>query len=969
MITTKWSWTELLKLFSVGALLWCVWPAPSANAGQITMEYTFERPEISTVVLEGVQYHRIMMPQAPNAGLAGQPALPARGARILLPAGTEVTSVEILAGERVFLGEDYYVEPVTKPFPLSIGPTAENLPAPDQLIYSSKEAFPASRYENVDTYGFRGFEILILKLQPVEYTPANGELSYYPQLTVKINTAETGGQSPLFRGLPSDKLEAQSKVDNPALADSYAGLARTPGDVYELLILTTPALAASFTPLKDYHDSTGTPTEIHTTAEVGSTNPDVVREYVREQYESNGIKYLLIGGDDDVIPAKDLYVDGETEMPVDLYFGCLDGTFNWDGDGRWGEPTDGENGGDVDLMAEVFVGRASVGNTVEAGRFVQKTLAYLAGRQAYLTDILMCGEYLWDGFVSYGCQYMEELIGSCTNHGYTTIGVPRSYNIDKLYDWTWPGHDWPAGELYSRLNGGIHLVNHLGHGNSNWALKTSAESLMTALNSDELFFVFSQACLSGHFDGLDCWAEKLNVKTDLGAFALIMNARYGYGSYESTDGASQRYHREFIDALFNPYDYKPELGRALQDCREDNLYRVSDPLMRWCYYEMTLFGDPAITFGFAKGGADDIAIDFPNGTPDTVLPNTQTSFDVEIQSMWEGVPLPGSVMLNYTINGGVLQSVPLTEIAPLHYEAVLPGILCEDVLAYYISAEVAGLGLRYNPDPGEPLSPAVISAVTSAFTDNFNADLGWDISGEATSGQWLRCIPTTLGEGCTPLGDYDGSHICYVTGGDPGADVDGGYTYLDSPVFDLSTGNAQVRYALWYCNDTGGDTPTDVFVTSISNDGGTTWVEAQIFGPDDSASGGWHEYSFWVSGYVTPTEQMRLRFAASDLGDESIIEAAIDAVRVLMFECKNCDCPGYCDLNGDELINPLDVAYIVNFVYKQLDSRQALAAICPYDNGDWDCSGQVTPLDVAYFVKYVYKQIGNGPENPCVGLE
>ena len=244
MITTKWSWTELLKLFSVGALLWCVWPAPSANAGQITMEYTFERPEISTVVLEGVQYHRIMMPQAPNAGLAGQPALPARGARILLPAGTEVTSVEILAGERVFLGEDYYVEPVTKPFPLSIGPTAENLPAPDQLIYSSKEAFPASRYENVDTYGFRGFEILILKLQPVEYTPANGELSYYPQLTVKINTAETGGQSPLFRGLPSDKLEAQSKVDNPALADSYAGLARTPGDVYELLILTTPALAA-----------------------------------------------------------------------------------------------------------------------------------------------------------------------------------------------------------------------------------------------------------------------------------------------------------------------------------------------------------------------------------------------------------------------------------------------------------------------------------------------------------------------------------------------------------------------------------------------------------------------------------------------------------------------------------------------------------------------------------------------------
>ena len=33
----------------------------------------------------------------------------------------------------------------------------------------------------------------------------------------------------------------------------------------------------------------------------------------------------------------------ETYLPSDLYYSCLDGTYNYDGDDRWGEPTDGDN--------------------------------------------------------------------------------------------------------------------------------------------------------------------------------------------------------------------------------------------------------------------------------------------------------------------------------------------------------------------------------------------------------------------------------------------------------------------------------------------------------------------------------------------------------------------------------------------------------------------------------------------------
>lgn len=77
-----------------------------------------------------------------------------------------------------------------------------------------------------------------------------------------------------------------------------------------------------------------------------------------------------------------------------------------------------------------------------------------------------------------------------------------------------------------------------------------------------------------------------------------------------------------------------------------------------------------------------------------------------------------------------------------------------------------------------------------------------------------------------------------------------------------------------------------------------------------------------------------------------------------------CDCSSFCDLNPDDQINPLDVVYMVNYVYKGLDARPILPA-CPGDNGDWDCNGSVNPLDVTWYVQYVYKQSGVGPCDPC----
>jgi hypothetical protein len=63
----------------------------------------------------------------------------------------------------------------------------------------------------------------------------------------------------------------------------------------------------------------------------------------------------------------------------------------------YGEPNDGPNGGEVDLMAEVYVGRAPVDSHRELSNFVSKTIGYeQSSGQGYLEEVWMVGELLWE---------------------------------------------------------------------------------------------------------------------------------------------------------------------------------------------------------------------------------------------------------------------------------------------------------------------------------------------------------------------------------------------------------------------------------------------------------------------------------------------------------------------------------------------------------------------------------------------
>ncbi|RLI61393.1 MAG: hypothetical protein DRO67_08050, partial [Candidatus Asgardarchaeum californiense] len=545
------------------------------------------------------------------------------GAYILLPKNSEVKDIEVSHGKIISLGKGVNLEPVgdlvTASQNIRIKPSIST-----KEIYALSEAYPGELYSKVGTYYFRGYAILVLTLYPVQYIPSTGELLYYPEITVNVKTSQTNDNQ-FYREAEKYRLEILNKVDNPEILDTYDEnkLLKANQDQYDLLILTTNEFKNSFEPLKNAHEDKGLATEIKTLSDIslipGSVTPEDIRDFVREEYTEHNIEYLLIGGDEDTIPTKMLYVSGydedtwfyDTILPVDQYYGYLDGPFNSDGDNQWGEPNDGENGGDVDLFAEVYVGRACVDNTQDVNNFVQKTVAYLnmdTGDE-YLSKVVLAGEFLGEyETLNFGGDLNDALVDVSDRDGFTTVGIPSDkYDITKIYDRDWPGFDsnnswetgWSATDLLQLVNKNIHMLHHDGHSNYVYNMKMSNDYINKFTNTKP-FFAYSTGCMAGGFDYSDddCFAEYMTVKTSSGAFAGIWNARYGFFWADQTDGDGSMYARQFYDAVFG--EKITALGKANQDSKEDNLHLLQRSMMRWTYYQLNLFGDPSVAFHISE---------------------------------------------------------------------------------------------------------------------------------------------------------------------------------------------------------------------------------------------------------------------------------------------------------------------------------------------------------------------------------
>lgn len=212
--------------------------------------------------------------------------------------------------------------------------------------------------------------------------------------------------------------------------------------------------------------------------------------------------------------------------------------------------------------------------------------------------------------VIYGGNYKDEIKKGSSSNNMTTKGIPKSYKVSTLYDRDVSNHQWKKSTLVKKLNGSPELINHMGHSDTGTVMRLN-RSDASKLKNKKAFFFYSQGCYAGSFDnmttsdsyeGKDSIAEYLLVSSKKsGAFACVVNSRYGWFSSSGTNGPSQIYDRWFWHYALNGKSAEKKMGVALAKSKQKTIKYISDSdngtVIRFCMYTINLLGDPETAIG------------------------------------------------------------------------------------------------------------------------------------------------------------------------------------------------------------------------------------------------------------------------------------------------------------------------------------------------------------------------------------
>ena len=567
-------------------------------AQTVEMTYHFDNPEVT--VLRG--YQQISFEGCMQTAVAGNPSLPYQSVSLMLPQGTEAESIE------VELSDFQEIEGNVSLFPYqpsrTVGDNEKKDLIVNEAIYASRGIYPAENHGVVTTQYKNGYGFAISTFTPVQYIPLEGKVMYAKTANVRVNTkASKEDHSKMLWGSQEIKNMVRRIAQNPEMVETYNTKGREVTG-YDVLIITSSEFANEYSEYCEYYNSIGMRNQIALVSDIyasmsGVDNQEKIRNYIIQEYQNNGILMVVLGGDVNIVPYRGLFCQVQSsslyesnDIPADLYYSGLDGTWNDNNDGHWGEP------GEDDLYPEIGISRMSFKTASELQNMIHKTLSYQQNPvMGEFHKVILAGEHLYDNPTSNGSDYLELLIGTHDDNGYTTVGYPTTYNFTKLYEEL---GTWSGSALKQAINAGTSYVHHDGHANSGYVagwygVSNSDFSGANGVDHNYTFF-HSPGCDCGAFDE-NCILEKM-VTIENFAVAVIGNSRYGWFNEGQTEGPGCHLEREMTDAQWG--DRIGWLSMAHADGKCMTAPWVTAPgqweegALRWNFYDMNILGDGVV---------------------------------------------------------------------------------------------------------------------------------------------------------------------------------------------------------------------------------------------------------------------------------------------------------------------------------------------------------------------------------------
>ncbi len=592
-------------------------------------EYNFSKPFVENGIVWMKGCRPIKDPFTPCVSI--------KTVRLLVPYGQKPVSYRVSYGEATYLEGVHRVALFRPGGRISAGGPPKDYFKRKSSLCDKDQFYPVLKRSNhFYTQQKNGYAIFIAKINPVQYNPVTGKIRFYKDIKVTVTTEAT--RSPVRKLFPYTKSLLQLYADNPELLENEPYTEKS-ADSYEYLIITTDALKNSFDQFIAFNKRRGLRTRIQTIQYIksnvsGTDDPDKVRNYINDQYENHNIVFVLLGADDDHGVDNDIahrgfraamydygtdYYD-DKDVCADLYFSCLDG--DWKGSNQYY----GEYGTE-DIGWEVYAARFCVDNETELNNIINKTIKYSEQPvRDQVKNNLVAGEYSWgppDHPVECYTKYELELLRDsvCSKNGFTTFGFGSSWLNDTLFD---ADGTWNKSQFINKMkNNNITWINHGGHSNNTYTLKTMANDV-TNQNFDNdgtnanFWIAYCHGCYQGAWDNRtsggnyissDCIGEAWTTGIQNGAVAFISNSRYGLGddgtvSPDGSDGSSPRFQRYFHDAIFGQKihylemmnGYSKEVNADLVCIPES---QIDEPKYfgqaKYVCYEVCAEGDPALS--------------------------------------------------------------------------------------------------------------------------------------------------------------------------------------------------------------------------------------------------------------------------------------------------------------------------------------------------------------------------------------
>ncbi|MCK5117635.1 MAG: hypothetical protein KAR44_13645, partial [Candidatus Aegiribacteria sp.] len=590
-------------------IILCVVIVSVAGAGEMTVSIPIDTSAIN--FSEAGIYTRITGTGMRLTSVIGAPSLPAYSETIALPAGCLATVIEI-AYTRYNTAQGMY-NILPNQTPLAFSDEWNGIPdEPDPDIYNSSSFYPLNPLEFAGSSVILGIPVAYVSVFPVRWNPASRTIEILTDLTVRVTYESSPEASTVLRRSLQSEFRSQEIVRNTVVnpdgvSCSGASIVNSKDLSFgEYVIIATTEYEKYAQELADWKTSKGVPTNVYTTDWIGNQYsfydmPQDIRAFLTD-CRDEGVEYVLIYGDDDVIAGRDvtLTTDKYSESPpVDLYWSdindILPGLDMWDSNGNhiWGQYRIDQ----VDYHPDLWVGRASVNTANECTIFNEKV---------YIYEGVSSTDYFENSEIEERIGYTTEKLWSecygCAGAELISVFVPSEWEEEKCYEYYGTNSISITSNM---INSGPHHIYQAGHGDP-WCFSlpdgyymVSDIMAQTNISNGGLPAIFNGiACNIGALDYVtDCMADAWNNSPEGGGFGAF-NARSGWGNILNPGyGASEILCRYFYDVMWNDDLYNLGVAHAMGS---DEMSPPDNVVQAWCIKEYNLFGDPELPMWFVE---------------------------------------------------------------------------------------------------------------------------------------------------------------------------------------------------------------------------------------------------------------------------------------------------------------------------------------------------------------------------------